>query len=70
MDCVLLCVVEPGEVAAAAAAGAAGLGDTWPAAKALAALQVGCDVLWCVLVLCDSAAAAGAGGLWGHMASC
>jgi hypothetical protein len=26
----------------AAAAGAGGLGDTWPAAKALAALQVGC----------------------------
>jgi hypothetical protein len=38
-------VVEPGEVAAAAAAAAGGLGDTWPAAKGLAALQVGCNVL-------------------------
>jgi hypothetical protein len=42
MCCVLLCVVDPGEVATAAAAGAGGLGDTWPAAEALAALQVGC----------------------------
>jgi hypothetical protein len=32
--------VEPGEIAAAAAAGGGGMAGTWPAAKALTALQV------------------------------
>jgi hypothetical protein len=59
-------VVEPGEVAAAAA-GAGGLGDTWPAAKALAALQVGCRGklrccgVWCVV--CGVWCACGMGSL-------
>jgi hypothetical protein len=48
-------VVDPGEIAAAAAAGTGGLGDTWPAAKALAGLQVGCKGGFCavtVAVIC------------------
>jgi hypothetical protein len=37
-----MCCVLVVYASAAAALGVEGLGDTWPAAKALAALQVGC----------------------------